>query len=210
MGRGRLFCSAATMRITGRRMTRWVCNVDLVRTKKNSVVISLRYYPTTSVVCRSEFLATDLEAHVRLPELPDFLRSSGLGLVSTIEELLGRNSSCSGLESREYDRGDPSPWPRGSPLSSELALTSSVGIIRSRTQATGFSFSFNIAAFPWRYWGKSLKACRSIPSVPAGFRSKQLRNIPYILESNPHLVFATFLNEKKLVCRLYHFSKIQL
>jgi hypothetical protein len=25
----------------------------------------------------------------------------------TIEELLGRNSSGSGLESREYDRGDP-------------------------------------------------------------------------------------------------------
>jgi hypothetical protein len=34
--------------------------------------------------------------------------------------------------------------------------------------------------------------------------------IPYILESNPHLVFATFLNEKKLVHLLYHFSKIQL
>jgi hypothetical protein len=35
-------------------------------------------------------------------------------------------------------------------------------------------------------------------------------NIPYILESNPHPVFAAFLNEKKLVHRLYHFSKIQL
>jgi hypothetical protein len=34
--------------------------------------------------------------------------------------------------------------------------------------------------------------------------------IPYILESNPHPVFAAFLNEKKLVHRLYHFSKIQL
>jgi hypothetical protein len=28
---------------------------------------------------------------------------------------------------------------------------------------------------------------------------KQRMYIPYILESNPHLVFATFLNEKKLV-----------
>jgi hypothetical protein len=27
--------------------------------------------------------------------------------VSTIEELLGRNSSGSGLENREYGRGDP-------------------------------------------------------------------------------------------------------
>jgi hypothetical protein len=30
-----------------------------------------------------------------------------LGLVSTIEELLGRNSSDSSLENREYGRGDP-------------------------------------------------------------------------------------------------------
>jgi hypothetical protein len=30
-----------------------------------------------------------------------------LNLVSTIEELLGRNSSGSGLEKREYGRGDP-------------------------------------------------------------------------------------------------------
>jgi hypothetical protein len=34
-----------------------------------------------------------------------------LGLVSTIEELLGRKSSGSGLESREYSRSDPSRWP---------------------------------------------------------------------------------------------------
>jgi hypothetical protein len=30
-----------------------------------------------------------------------------LCLVSTIEELLGRNSSGCGLENREYGRGDP-------------------------------------------------------------------------------------------------------
>jgi hypothetical protein len=30
-----------------------------------------------------------------------------LSLVSTIEELLGRNNSGSGLEIREYGRGDP-------------------------------------------------------------------------------------------------------
>jgi hypothetical protein len=56
--------------------------------------------------------------------LKDFLRS-------TIEELLGRKSSGSGLESRE-----------------SLALTSptsgggSVGIVRLRTQATEFSLVF--------------------------------------------------------------------
>jgi hypothetical protein len=35
-----------------------------------------------------------------------------LSLVSTIEELLGRNSSGSDLEIREYVRGDPWRWPR--------------------------------------------------------------------------------------------------
>jgi hypothetical protein len=32
--------------------------------------------------------------------------------VSITEELLGRNSSSSGQENREYDRGDPLHWPR--------------------------------------------------------------------------------------------------
>jgi hypothetical protein len=35
-----------------------------------------------------------------------------LSLVSTIEELFGRNSSGSGLENREYGRGDPLRSPR--------------------------------------------------------------------------------------------------
>jgi hypothetical protein len=67
-------------------------------------------------------------------------------LVSTIERLLGRQSSGSGLECREYGRRDPSRWPHGTLYSQKMALTSptngcrSVGIIRSRTQATKFSF----------------------------------------------------------------------
>jgi hypothetical protein len=65
-------------------------------------------------------------------------------LVSTIEELLERKSSGSGLESREYGRRDPSRLPRGTLYPQKLALTSltsggrSVGIVRSRTQATEF------------------------------------------------------------------------
>jgi hypothetical protein len=57
-------------------------------------------------------------------------------LVSTTEELLGRNSSGSGLENREYGRGDPLLWPRDNPYQLKLALTSttsggrSVGIVR--------------------------------------------------------------------------------
>jgi hypothetical protein len=74
------------------------------------------------------------------------LERGPLSLVSTIEELLGRKGSGSGLESREYGRRDPSRWPRGTLFQQELALTSptsggrSVGIVRSRTQVMEFSF----------------------------------------------------------------------
>jgi hypothetical protein len=47
-----------------------------------------------------------------------------LSLVSTIEELLGRNSSGSGLENWEYGRGDPLRWPRNTLYPQKLALTS--------------------------------------------------------------------------------------
>jgi hypothetical protein len=72
-----------------------------------------------------------------------------LSLVSTIEELLERKSSGSGLESREYGCRDLSRWPRVSFYPQKLALTSpisggrSVGIVRSRTQATEFSLVFS-------------------------------------------------------------------
>jgi hypothetical protein len=51
----------------------------------------------------------------------------------------------SGLESREYCHRDQSRWPRGTLYPQRLSLTSptndgrSVGIVRSRTEATGFS-----------------------------------------------------------------------
>jgi hypothetical protein len=73
-----------------------------------------------------------------------------LSLVSTIEELLGRKSNGSGLESREYDYRDPSRWPRGILYPQKLVLTSptssdcSVGIFRSRTQATEYSSVLHI------------------------------------------------------------------
>jgi hypothetical protein len=70
------------------------------------------------------------------------LERGPLSLVSTTEELLERKSSGSGLESREYGSKDPSRWPRCTLYPQNLALTSptsggrSVGIVRSRTQAT--------------------------------------------------------------------------
>jgi hypothetical protein len=68
-----------------------------------------------------------------------------------IEELLARNSSGSSLENKDYDRRDPSRWPRGTLYPQKLPLTSttsrghsvrSVGIVCSRAQATEFSFFF--------------------------------------------------------------------
>jgi hypothetical protein len=70
-----------------------------------------------------------------------------LSLVSTIEELLERKSSGSGLESREYGRKAIRSADYATPLyPQKLALTSltsggsSVGIVRSRPQATEFVF----------------------------------------------------------------------
>jgi hypothetical protein len=96
-------------------------------------------------------LAADPEVRVLFPVLPHFLRSSGSGtggplsLVSTIEELLERKSSGSGLEIREYGRREPSHWLSTTLYQQNLVLISptsggrSVGIVLSRTQAMEFS-----------------------------------------------------------------------
>jgi hypothetical protein len=47
------------------------------------------------------------------------LERGPLSLVTTIEELLGRKSSGFGLKNLEYGLGDPSHWPRGTPLSAK-------------------------------------------------------------------------------------------
>jgi hypothetical protein len=72
------------------------------------------------------------------------LERGPLSLVSTTEELLERKSNGLCLEIREYGRRDPSRWPRGALYPQKLALTwptsggRSIGIVRSRTQATEF------------------------------------------------------------------------
>jgi hypothetical protein len=72
------------------------------------------------------------------------LERGPLCLMSTTEELLGRNSSGSSLEKREYGRGDPLRRPRDTNYPQKLVLTSptsggcSFGIVRSRTKATEF------------------------------------------------------------------------
>jgi hypothetical protein len=68
--------------------------------------------------------------------------------MSTIEELLGRKSSGSGPENRDYGSGDPSRWPRSTLYPQKLALSSptsgdrSVGIVRARTKGAEFSFFY--------------------------------------------------------------------
>jgi hypothetical protein len=70
------------------------------------------------------------------------LERGPLSLVSTIEELLGRNSSGSGLENREYGHWDPLRLPRDILYLQKLAPTSltcgghSVGIVRFRAKTT--------------------------------------------------------------------------
>jgi hypothetical protein len=70
------------------------------------------------------------------------LERGPLSLVSTTEELLGRKSSGSGLESREYGRRDADHVAPS--IRKELVLTMptsggcSVGIVPSRTQSAEF------------------------------------------------------------------------
>jgi hypothetical protein len=75
------------------------------------------------------------------------LERGPLSLVSTIEELLERKSSGSGLKSRDFTavgirRADHAArlYPQKLALTSPTSGSRSVGIVRSRTQATEFVF----------------------------------------------------------------------
>jgi hypothetical protein len=74
------------------------------------------------------------------------LERGPISLESTNEELLGRKSKDSGLENIDYGRRDPSRRPHDTLYPQKLELTSptrggrSVGIVRSRSQATEFVF----------------------------------------------------------------------
>jgi hypothetical protein len=71
-----------------------------------------------------------------------------LSIVSTTEELLGRKSSGSGPERREYGHKDPSRWPRSTLYTQEVGtnfadMRRSLGRYSSlQSKATEFNFSF--------------------------------------------------------------------
>jgi hypothetical protein len=83
------------------------------------------------------------------------LEEGSLSLVSTIEELLERKSSGSGLENPDYGLRDSSRSPRGTLYQQTLALTSltrggrSVGVVRSRTEATELLVLHTIKCTVW-------------------------------------------------------------
>jgi hypothetical protein len=76
--------------------------------------------------------------HLKIKKTAVGLERGPLSLVSTIEELLERISSDSGLENRDYGRGDYATpvYPQKLALPSATIGGSSVGIVRSRTKAT--------------------------------------------------------------------------
>jgi hypothetical protein len=94
---------------------------------------------------------------------------SGLGS----EELLGKKSSGSSLEIREYGCWDLSRWPHGTLYPQKLALTSptrggrSGSIVRSWTQVTEFSF-IHLMSFTFTDSGSSVFLISSQSAVYQG------------------------------------------
>jgi hypothetical protein len=118
---------------------------------------------------------------LRFPALPYILRSIGTGTGSTqpLEYNWGatwKKSSGPGLENREYGRRYPSRWPRGTLYPQKLAINSptsggrSVGIVRSRTQATGresrVGGTRNRSGWCWEQIYLPITGLQTRPSVP--------------------------------------------
>jgi hypothetical protein len=88
------------------------------------------------------------------------LERGPLSLVSTIEKLLERKSSCSGLETENTAVGIHHADHVAPLYPQKLALTSpksgcrSVGIVRSRTQVTVFFLAFPYIIYTHKYIGR--------------------------------------------------------
>jgi hypothetical protein len=81
------------------------------------------------------------------------LEWDSLSLVSTIEELVGRNSSGSGLEMREYGHRYPphrlhdTLYVQKLPLTSPISGGHLIGIVHSRAKATEFALTICMSVF---------------------------------------------------------------
>jgi CTP synthase (UTP-ammonia lyase) len=105
------------------------------------------------VVYWSEFLATDPEALVRFPALPEKkevgLERGSLSLVSTTEELLDRKVAATVYKTENTAVGIRHAYHVAPSIRKKLAITSptsgyrSVGIVRSRTQTMEFFYNLN-------------------------------------------------------------------
>jgi hypothetical protein len=114
------------------------------------------------------------------------LERGPLSIVNTTLELLGRISSGSGLESREYGLRDLSRWPRGTLYPQKLALTSPtssglpVGIVRSLAKATksllhfiyntAFSLLGTLVLIKLEGWGTSVQSAQ-LPTLSSRLES---------------------------------------
>jgi hypothetical protein len=142
-------------------------------------------------------------SRVRFPALPEFwevvgLERGPLSLVSTIEELLGRNSSGSGLENREYGRGDSLRWPLYALYPQKLALTSptcggrTVGIVRLQTKTTEFLYLLCRVFYTANY-------AELVKKLPTFYRTLRWSYFNILLYLFNHLIGGTVLEVQLLV-----------
>jgi hypothetical protein len=83
--------------------------MEFLATEQRCIVLPVRYELNLYMLCRRKWTASvwlQIQRYQIIREAVGLERGP-LSLVSTIEELLGRKSSGSGLEIREYDRKDP-------------------------------------------------------------------------------------------------------
>jgi hypothetical protein len=142
------------------------------------------------------------------------LERGPLSFVSKIEELLGRKSSVSGLENRDYSHRDPSRWPRGTLRPQKFALSSptsggrSVGIVRSRLRPWSLVLACLKRDQEGLQWIRNRMLCKNAASVRAKHVGEQLQelNSPSLQQTDvafveiAHKDTRTFTRSERSLC----------